>query len=84
MTIKFDMKVEQNHSSFYDKETGDFVSVDSFDNRRFNVRVGTLRNTRCVGSFNAATDDQLNRALWLLTRPFLLRTAGVAKPENTK
>lgn len=78
MNIKFDMKVEQNHASFYDEETGDFVAVDSFNNRRFNVRVGTVSKTRCVGSFNAVTDGQLNRALWLLTRPFLLRTAEVA------
>lgn len=75
MTIKFDMKVSQNHASFYDKETGDFVIVDSFDNVRFNLRIGTLGATRCVGSFSATTDEELNRELYTTTQRWLTKPA---------
>lgn len=84
MTIKFDMKVNQNSASFFDEETKDFVVVHSFDNRRFNVRVGKMNLTRVVGAFKAGTDAELNKNLFNLAAPWLTRIPDVDLEPQVK
>ncbi|MEN8517824.1 hypothetical protein [Burkholderia sp. RS02] len=59
----FRMSLSENFASFRDDKTGQFVFVDSFDNREFNVRIGTLRDSRFVGTLVADTNDALNAKL---------------------
>lgn len=71
MSIKLDMKVEQNHASFYDEKTKDFIVVESFDNRNFEVRFGKLDATELLGTITAWHDDELNCKLFRLVSPRL-------------
>lgn len=63
MTIKFDMRLEQNFAVFYDRLSGRFVAVESFDNRHFEVQVGTLALSEPAGILVAHTDEELNEGL---------------------
>lgn len=83
MTIKFDMKVEQNHASFYDPETKDFVIVESFNNKDFEVRLGDLSSSRKLGTVYAKEDDQLNAGLFRLLAPHLKRLPTVDLGKET-
>ena len=59
--FKFDMSLSQNFAIFYDDD--DVVLVDSFDNKHFDVRMGTITNSEIIGSISAESDTQLNDAL---------------------
>lgn len=59
--FKFDMSVSQNFAIFYDGD--DVVLVDSFDNKHFDVRMGTITNSEIIGSVSAKSDTELNDAL---------------------
>ena len=59
--FKFDISVSQNFAIFYDGD--DVVLVDSFDNKHFDVRMGTITNSEIIGSVSAKSDTELNDAL---------------------
>lgn len=59
--FKFDMQLNQNYASFYHPETGKAVFVDSFDNEEFDIRIGTLRQSKHVATVRASNDDELNQ-----------------------
>jgi len=61
--IHFKMSVDQKNAAFCDSATGELVLVESRDNRQFNVRVGSLKNSRAVGSIVAENDRELNERL---------------------
>jgi len=61
--FNFRMSVRENFASFRDDATGTFVFVDSFDNREFNVRLGTLRDSRLIGAVVADSSEVLNARL---------------------
>lgn len=61
--FKFDMQIDQNYASFYHQESGKAVFVDSFDNEEFDVRVGTLRESKFVTTVRAYNNDELNQKL---------------------
>jgi hypothetical protein len=61
--FNFSMSKEENFASFHDARTGCFVFVDSFDNREFNVRFGTLKDSRLLGVITADSDEVLNKKL---------------------
>lgn len=61
--FKFDMKIDQNYASFYNHDNGMALFVDSFDNIEFDVRVGTLRDSRHVATVQAYSNDELNSKL---------------------
>ncbi|WP_010246489.1 hypothetical protein [Pantoea agglomerans] len=69
--FKFDMLLEQNYASFYDEESGKAVFVDSFDNEEFDVRVGTLRQSKYVTTVHACNDEELNQKLNEATARYL-------------
>ena len=59
----FRMSRDENFATFRDRETGRVVFVDSFDNIEFNVRLGTMEESRDLGSFVAESDEVLNKKL---------------------
>ncbi len=61
--MNFDMSVNDNFASFVNKSTGVSVFVDSFDNKEFEVRIGTITNSESVGKITAFTDEELNKKL---------------------
>ncbi|MGF6636172.1 hypothetical protein [Paraburkholderia sp. MM6662-R1] len=65
----FRMSVGENFASFRDDATGQFVFVDSFDNREFNVHIGTLRESRFIGTLVADSNEVLNAKLQELVAP---------------
>ena len=69
--IKFDMQIVQNYAAFFDTENGTCVFVDSFDNHEFDVRIGSLKHSKCVGTVHATNDDELNARLSRLTAEHL-------------
>ncbi|CNH72662.1 TPA: hypothetical protein ACV1O4_002945 [Yersinia enterocolitica] len=69
--MNFDMQVTQNCASFYNPTTRLFVVVDSFDNREFDVRVGSLSKTELVGTVCASNSVELNEKLAEMTASYL-------------
>ncbi len=61
--IHFDMAISDNFARFSDDQSGLMVFVDSFDNQQFEVRVGSLDQSRLLGTITASTDQELNSAL---------------------
>lgn len=61
--MKFDMSITDNYASFIDKDSGEAVFVDSFDNQEFEVRIGTIHESEPVGSIFAKTNEELNAKL---------------------
>jgi len=59
----FDMKKEQHFASFYDESNKIFVVIDSFDNKEFNLRIGTLSETEFKRCFFARSDEELNKEI---------------------
>ncbi|WP_367189800.1 hypothetical protein [Burkholderia sp. Ed8] len=59
----FRMSLSENFASFRDERTGKFVFVDSFDNHEFSVRIGTLRDSRLIGTVVAKSNEDLNSKL---------------------
>lgn len=66
--FKFDMTLSQNFAIFYDGDN--VVLVDSFDNKHFDVRMGTITDSKIIGSITASSDSELNTALEKLTNGF--------------
>ncbi|WP_219704350.1 hypothetical protein [Marinomonas lutimaris] len=58
--MKFDMSLEDNFASFFDKEKETHIFVESFDNETFEVLIGTVEDSKSVGSFIASSDEELN------------------------
>ena len=61
--MKFEMLLSDNFASFKDEGTGDYIFVDSFDNKEFEVRVGSLQDSKSLGKITASTNDELNEKL---------------------
>jgi hypothetical protein len=61
--FNFRMSLGENFASFRDDDTDRFVFVDSFDNREFSVRMGTLRSTKVIGTVVADSNEALNTKL---------------------
>ena len=61
--MKFDMNINDNFASFIDKDTGISVFVDSFDNKEFEVRIGTINESKPVGKIIASSTQELNKKL---------------------
>jgi hypothetical protein len=60
--FNFTMRLMDNFASFSDTY-GNFVYVDSFDNREFEVRMGTATVSRIIGTITADSDQELNDKL---------------------
>lgn len=58
--MNFDMSITDNYASFIDKNSGTAVFVDSFDNKEFEVRIGTINESEPAGSIFAETNEELN------------------------
>ncbi|AIX75843.1 hypothetical protein C3374_14935 [Pantoea sp. PSNIH4] len=69
--MNFDMRTEQNCASFFNPKTKAFVVVDSFDNHEFDVRAGTLSETKFLGTITASNDDELNAKLAQMTAHYI-------------
>jgi hypothetical protein len=67
LMFKFDMQIAQNYAAFYNPDDGKCVFVDSFDNQEFDVRVGTPKYSRRIGTIYATSDEDLNQQLQSLT-----------------
>ena len=61
--MKFDMAITDNFASFYDEKEESHIFIDSFDNENFEVRVGSLEDSKPVGNVVAFTDVELNSKL---------------------
>lgn len=61
--MKFNMSIDDNYASFIDKETGVSVFVDSFDNKEFEIRIGTLTESESFGIIEASTSIELNKKI---------------------
>jgi hypothetical protein len=61
--MKFDMSITDNYASFVDKETGLAVFVDSFDNKEFDVRIGSIESSEPAGTIHASSSEELNQKL---------------------
>lgn len=59
----FNMSITDNYASFIDKTSGVAMFVDSFNNREFDVRIGSVNESRFAGRIVARTDDELNAQL---------------------
>ncbi|WP_171037555.1 hypothetical protein [Pseudoalteromonas sp. S558] len=51
--MKFDMTITDNFASFYDEQEGSHIFIDSFDNENFEVRIGSLEDSKPVGNIVA-------------------------------
>ena len=68
--MKFNMSIEDNYVSFIDEATGVAVFVDSFNNKQFEVRVGSVTESESAGSIMASSSDELNQKLEEIFRKF--------------
>ncbi|KTR90457.1 hypothetical protein [Pantoea dispersa] len=68
---KFNMQIKQNYASFFFKESDKCVIVDSFDNQEFDVRVGTIGESKLIGTVNAYSDEELNEKLERVTADYI-------------
>lgn len=66
----FDMKTIHNSASFYDPSSKLFVTVDSFDNKNFEVRAGSIQQTESQGTVTATTDEELNKKIIEIVEKF--------------
>jgi hypothetical protein len=64
--MKLNMSIEDNFSSYIDEETGIAIFVDSFDNKEFEVRIGSLDDSVPMGTVSAATNEELNKKVLAL------------------
>lgn len=68
--MKFDMAISENFASFNDEESGLMIFVDSFDNKQFEVRIGTAEKSEVAGAIEATSDEELNEKLEALYSSF--------------
>lgn len=62
----FNMLITDNFASFYDEDKEVHIFIDSFDNQRFEIRIGDLEHSKSVGSVLASSHDELNIKLLAL------------------
>lgn len=62
--MKFAMSITDNYASFIDKNSGAAVFVESFDNQKFEVRIGTINSSELARSIFAQTTEELNAKLF--------------------
>ena len=55
--MKFDMSIDDSFASFIDDESGVSVFIDSFGNNEFEIRIGTIENSKSVGVVCATTSE---------------------------
>lgn len=67
--INFNMSIEENFADFTFKNL--FVIVDSFDNKEFNVRAGSVFDSKEVGVINATNSEDLNNKLQMIILKFV-------------
>ena len=60
--MKFDMSIDDNFASFKDDDDV-MVFVDSFDNKSFDVRIGTIDSSEPVGTIIASSESELNKEI---------------------
>lgn len=68
--MKFDTSISDNYASFIDEKTGMAVFVDSFDNREFEVRIGSIDESKLAGTVLATSSEELNQKLHELFSKF--------------
>lgn len=68
---KFNMQLKQNYAAFFIEKTDKCVIVDSFDNQKFDVRIGTITESKHIGTVHAQSDEELNEQLERVTADFL-------------
>ena len=61
--INFNMNKNENFASFKDDKTGLFVFVDSYDNNDFDVRIGSLEDSKLITTIHALDAKDLNEKL---------------------
>lgn len=59
--FKFNMSIEDNFALF--KNDKKIIIVDSFDNKTFDVRFGTITKSKKVGEIVAKNSEELNNQL---------------------
>lgn len=59
--MNLNMSINDNFSSYIDEKTGVAIFVDSFDNKKFEVRIGSISDSVSMGSITAGSDAELNR-----------------------
>lgn len=69
--LNFNMQLKQNYAFFFDESNDKCVIVDTFDNQEFDVRVGTLTDTRHVATVHAESDEELNQKIQQETAAYL-------------
>ena len=55
--MKFDVSIDDSFASFIDDESGVSVFIDSFGNNEFEIRIGTIENSKSVGVVCATTSE---------------------------
>ena len=69
--MNFNMSITDNYASFIDRASGIGVFVDSFNNREFDVRIGSIHESQFAGLIVARTDDELNAQLAALLSAYM-------------
>ncbi|HMW72285.1 MAG TPA: hypothetical protein PKD17_10715 [Cellvibrionaceae bacterium] len=64
------MSIEDNYWHQIDEVTGVAIFVDSFDNKEFDVRIGTITDSEPAGTITASSDEELNAKLAELYNKF--------------
>ena len=62
----FNMLITDNFASFYGEDKEVHIFIDSFDNQKFEMRIGDLEHSKSVGSVLASSNDELNIKLLAL------------------
>lgn len=60
INVKLNMSINDNFSSYIDENTGIAIFVDSFDNKEFEVRIGSTSESISMGTIEANNDEELN------------------------
>jgi len=68
--MNINMSVEDDFSSYIDEKTGLSVFVDTFDNREFEVRIGTKDESKSMGTITAENDAELNKNISELVKKY--------------
>lgn len=61
INVNLNMSINDNFSSYIDEKTGVAIFVDSFDNKEFEVRIGSTSDSVSMGAITASSDEELNR-----------------------
>lgn len=72
--MQLTMSIKDNYWHPIDQVTGSAIFVDSFYNKEFDVRIGTIHDSEPAGTITASTDEELNAELAPLYAAFLMKT----------